>query len=101
MNHKIKVKNAYIGMPLYHVENTDIFYDEKGRNYITSIREFDVDNILKVAIQIKIDNETSEIQFLSNDDYLYPFPIWKKITVFDALKWRLRQFYLTIKKIKL
>ena len=99
MKYKIKVKNAYVGMPLYHVENTDIFYDEKGENYIVGIREFDVDNILKAAIQVKIDKEISEIRFLSNDDYIYPSPIWKNITIFDILKWRLRQIYLTIKKI--
>ena len=96
-NYKIKVKDAFPGMPFYHLENSGAYMvDGTYITYITKNEHYDPQNATTAGpIEIHtLDNNGEGVHYANEDDYLYPLGEWENVTILKRLWWRICNLFL-------
>ena len=99
-NYKVKAKNLYVGMEIYHVDGSGSY----GGGVITRITETPDMNAkdeigAKPAgpIQVEIVHKDGEGRYwLNPDDIVYPVINVMEVTILTKIKWRLRWLYYSL-----
>ena len=101
-NYKVKVKDAYPGMPFYHSENSGAYMG--GGTYIIdivpteSLSNFGEGGFKAgpIAICTLDSNDNPGFHYVKEDDYFYPLGEWENVTIFHRMWWRIRQMIILL-----
>ena len=99
-NYKVKAKDLYVGMEIYHVEGSGSY----GGGVITRISKTpDMNATDEIGakpagpIQVEIVHKDGEGRYwLNPDDIVYPVINVIEVTILTKIKWRLRWLYYSL-----
>ena len=101
-NYKVKVKDAFPGMPFYHLENSGVYMG--GGTYITEIKfkkYYNPQNPttsgpIEIHLLDKKQSDFKGVHYANEDDYFYPLGEWENVTILKRLWWRIRNLFLKL-----
>ena len=101
-NYKVKAKDLYVGMEIYHVEGTGAYFG--AENIIVRISKTPNMNAkdeigAKPAGEIRVFTKSKNgigVNWLKPDDIVYPVINVMEVTILTKLKWRLRWLYYSL-----
>ena len=100
-NYKVKAKDLYVGMDIYHVEGSGSY---SGSDIITRISKTpdmnatdEIGAMPAGSIQVEIVHKDGEGKYwLNPDDIVYLVINVMEVTILTKIKWRLRWLYYSL-----